>query len=74
MKRETVASSNIRSIGFENGEMHIEFSNGNVYSYTGEKAEEHYKGLMAAESKGRYFTQHIRHCPKTTCTKVAAPK
>jgi hypothetical protein len=44
MQRQPVASSNIRSIGFEAGEMQIEFANGRVYSYTGPRAEEHYTG------------------------------
>jgi len=65
MKRQPVASSNIRSIGFENGEMHIEFANGRVYAYTGPKVEEHYNALIKAESIGKHFSAHVRNCPHT---------
>lgn len=70
MKRNPVSSSNIRSAGFENGEMHIEFSNGRVYSYTGPRAEEHYNALITAPSAGRYFAQHVRGCSQTKCSPV----
>lgn len=65
MNRKLVASSNIRSIGLENGAMEIEFTDGRVYRYTGPKVPEHYEQLMKAESVGRYFAQHVRSCPHT---------
>jgi hypothetical protein len=62
MKRQPIASSNIKSVGFENGVMHIEFANGGrVYEYTGPRVKEHYDALLKAESAGRYFSQHIRN-------------
>ena len=67
MERQPVQSSLIKSVGFENGEMHIEFSNGKVYSYTGPKVEDHYKALMAADSIGKHFGANIRRCPHTAC-------
>lgn len=67
MIRTPVKSGNIRSIGFENGAMQIEFTNGKVYNYTGPKAKAHYDGIMQAESKGSYFYKHIRHCTDTQC-------
>ena len=70
MQRQPVASSNIRSVGFENGAMEIEFTNGKVYRYTGPKVQEHYDGMMAAPSKGQYFGKHIRHCKQTRCESV----
>lgn len=72
MNRQNVTSSNIRSIGFENGAMEIEFANGKVYRYTGPKVAEHYKAMMAAPSKGAYFGKHVRHCPQTRCESVTA--
>lgn len=60
MKRQTIASSNIKSVGFENGTMHIEFANGSVYEYTGPRTKEHYDAIMKAPSAGKYFYQHIR--------------
>lgn len=70
MKRQTIESKNIVSIGFEDGAMEVEFSGGRVYRYTGPKVKEHYDGLMASDSKGSYFAQHIRHCPETQCERV----
>jgi hypothetical protein len=71
MNRKPVTSSLIKSIGYANGEMHIEFSNGRVYSYTGPKVEEHYNALMSAESIGKHFGAHVRRCPNTQCKGVA---
>jgi hypothetical protein len=56
----------MKSVGFENGVMEIEFPTGGIYTYHGPKVEGHYKGLMAADSKGSYFNKHIRVCPDTT--------
>lgn len=65
MDRKPVTSSNIRSVGYENGEMHIEFANGSVYEYTGPRTKEHYDAIMKAPSAGKYFYQHIRSDPQT---------
>lgn len=71
IKREPVVGShNIRSVGHENGVMEIEFSDGKVYQYTGEMATHHYNEMMKAPSKGSYFHRNVRHCKKTTCTKL----
>ena len=71
MNRKPVASSNIKSIGIEGDEMHIEFANGRVYSYTGPRVQEHHAGLMSAQSIGKYFGANVRNCPQTKCTPVA---
>jgi hypothetical protein len=68
MERKPVQSSTIKSIGYANGEMQIEFNNGRVYSYTGPKVAEHHAALMAAPSIGKHFGAHVRNCPHTTCT------
>lgn len=65
MNRQPLASSNIKSAGFENGVMHVEFANGRVYEYTGPRVKEHYDALIKAESAGRYFAQHVRGDPQT---------
>jgi hypothetical protein len=39
--------------------LEIEFTNGAVYQYSDVPPEVHH-GLMAAESHGRYFHQHVR--------------
>lgn len=70
MDRQPVQSSMIRSVGFENGVMHVEFTNGKVYAYTGPKVEEHHKAMMAAPSIGGHFGKYVRNCPHTTCAPV----
>ncbi len=39
--------------------LEIEFTNGAVYQYF-DVPPDVYRGLMAAESHGRYFHQHVR--------------
>lgn len=70
MNRAAVKSGNIRSIGFENGVMEIEFSNGGIYQYTGPRVAEYYEGIMKADSPGKYFAAVIRKCPDTAGTRV----
>lgn len=70
MERQPVESSTIKSIGYANGEMHIEFKNGRVYSYTGPRVEAHYQALIAAPSIGAHFAANVRKCPATTCTSL----
>lgn len=67
-----VISSLIKSIGFENGVMHLEFQSGKTYSYTGPRVQEHYTALMAAPSIGKHFLVHVKRCPQTVCTPVSA--
>ncbi len=59
MKRQNVTSSDIRSIGYENGILEIEFNSGGIYQYTGVPLET-YKRLMSASSHGTYFHAHIK--------------
>jgi hypothetical protein len=53
MERQTVESSHIKTVGYENGELEVEFKNGQIYR--GECPQEYYDGLMIAESVGKYF-------------------
>jgi hypothetical protein len=71
MERQPVSSSTIKSIGHENGVMHIEFSNGSLYEYRGPKVADHYEALTKAASIGKHFGAHVRNCAHTTCTKIA---
>ncbi len=41
-------------------QLYLRFHEGNIYRYF-ECPRSIYKGLLAAESKGRYFAQHIRN-------------
>ena len=61
IERSPVRSSALRSVGYdEDGQtLEIEFTNGAVYRYS-DVPPEVYRGLMAAESHGRYFHQHVR--------------
>jgi hypothetical protein len=58
MEREPVESSVVRSVGFSRV-VEIEFESGRVYQYI-DVPEEIYQGMLAAESKGKYFNSHIR--------------
>jgi lysyl-tRNA synthetase class 2 len=60
VRRNTVVSSAIRSVGFDasTNELEIEFTSGEVYRYA-VPARVH-RELLAAESPGRYFQAHIR--------------
>ena len=59
MNRSPVRSSNIASVGYENGTLEIAFVDGGVYQYL--NVPEHiYQGLMSATSKGGYFHNHIK--------------
>lgn len=70
MERLVVKSSNIQSIGYADGVMHIEFRGGRLYSYTGPRVDAHYKALMQAESIGKYFAANVRDCRETICRQI----
>lgn len=59
--RRPVQSSNIRSVGYDQGAMvlEIEFHTGGVYQYI-DVPRSVYDGLLRAPSKGSYFHSHIK--------------
>ncbi|MDV2481091.1 KTSC domain-containing protein [Methanoculleus sp. Wushi-C6] len=61
MQRQAVASTNIRSVGYDEEDeiLEVEFHSGGVYHYVGVPASV-YEGLLTARSKGRYFGDFIR--------------
>ena len=61
MKRQSVESSNLASIGYdaENEILEIEFNHGGVYQYF-DVSENVYEELMNADSHGRYFIHNIK--------------
>ncbi|MBC8236267.1 KTSC domain-containing protein [bacterium] len=61
MERTYVASSNIRSIGYdtENKILEVEFHNGSIYQYYN-VPQNRYEGLMKAGSKGIYLDTFIK--------------
>ena len=62
MKRATISSSSIASVGYneENEILEIEFHHGAIYRYFN-VPKEVFKGLMNAESKGSYFMYNIKN-------------
>ncbi len=54
-----VSSSNLESVGYENGTLYIRFRKGGLYAYYN-VPEPIYKGLMMASSHGRYFHAYIK--------------
>ena len=62
MERQSVTSSNIRSVGYDvvTAILEVEFHGGGVYQYHG-VPESVYLGLMQAASHGSYLHQHIRN-------------
>lgn len=76
VERQKVDSSNIESVGYAPGPpavMEIQFKGGGIYQYRSTVEgviEQAHQDLMAAESKGRHFTHHIRHDKRITWTKV----
>ena len=62
MERTFVASSNLRSVGYDpqSQTLEIEFNSGGLYQYSN-VPEDVYRGLMNASSHGRYFHQYIKN-------------
>jgi hypothetical protein len=54
-----VKSSNINKLGWLDGVLHVEFSNGGLFSYPGVTNED-YQKLINAKSIGSHFAQHVR--------------
>ena len=61
MERQSVVSSNLKSVGYdlESNTLEIEFQSGAVYQYYGVPLEV-YEALMRASSHGKYFHAKIR--------------
>jgi len=61
MKRSTVNSSNVLSVGYETTTltMEVEFKNGDIYEYYG-VPERIYQNLINAASVGKYLDQNIK--------------
>ena len=62
MKKYSVASSNISSIGYDPSRdtLEVEFLNGSIYQYFN-VPENMYKELMAEPSKGRFLHAHVKN-------------
>jgi hypothetical protein len=69
MRRESVKSSNIKSVGYDKTilVLEIEFATGSLYQYAN-VPEPAYVGLKAAPSKGRFFAVRIKD--RYRCTRI----
>ena len=59
MKRRHVESSNIRSIGYEDNTLEVEFSGGGIYQYN-DVPEDVFNQFNMSMSKGRYLSAYIK--------------
>ena len=60
MHRTSVNSTNIRSIGHENGVLEVEFTSGDVYQYFNVPEYLHQQ-FMSAISHGQFLADNIRY-------------
>ena len=60
MRMIPVSSSNLSSVGYENGTLYIAFNSGGVYAYF-DVPLSIYQGLMAASSHGSYHAKYIKN-------------
>lgn len=62
MERYVVASSNLRSVGYDANSqtLEVEFINGTIYQYYGVPENIH-EQLMQQQSKGRFLNIYIRN-------------
>ena len=62
MEMRPVDSSNLRSVGYDEGlgHLYVEFQTGATWRYTGVSAQQH-EALLAAPSVGSYFSKNIRN-------------
>ena len=60
MHRTPVNSSDLRSVGYEQGTLEVEFKGGRIYQYF-DVTEDVYEGLMNADSLGTYFNANIKN-------------
>lgn len=64
MHRQSVSSSMIKEVGWEDQTLEIEFSNGTVYRYY-DVPEEKYNELINSPSIGKEFHSSIRNAFRT---------
>ena len=60
-----VSSSDIASVGYENGTLYIRFNSGGLYKYSN-VPESVYHGLMSASSHGKYSVSYTHLTLPTT--------
>ena len=62
MERQSVASSNVASIGYDDSSqtLEVEFTNGNIYQYYNIE-KNLFDSLMGAGSKGQFLNTYIKN-------------
>ena len=60
MEMIPVSSSDLSSVGYENGILYISFVSGGLYAYY-HVPESVFNGLLSASSKGKFFHQFIKN-------------
>jgi hypothetical protein len=62
MARVDLQSTSLNAAAYQDqsASLELEFRSGAIYRYI-DVPEQVYRGLLSAESKGRYFNQHIRN-------------
>jgi hypothetical protein len=61
MHRDQLPSTSLKSVGYDGEQeiLEVEFCNGEIHQYLNVPPED-YADLIASESQGSYFTNHIR--------------
>lgn len=59
MEMIPVQSSNVSSIGYQNGCIYVQFHNGSVYQYSANEGL--FRQFLNAPSKGRFVHQYLNH-------------
>jgi hypothetical protein len=59
MRRRPVNSSSVRSVGWSDGTLELEYVNGYIYRYF-DVPQPIYAALLAAPSIGAYVNKHIK--------------
>ena len=59
MNLTEVNSSNINKIGYENGNLYVEYKSGSTYLYK-DFPQNLYESFMSAESKGRFMNSEVK--------------
>jgi hypothetical protein len=59
MQREPVNSSSVRSIGYDNGTLEVEFNQGLIYQYY-QVPVEIYENIFKCESIGSYIFKNVK--------------
>ena len=60
LRMHNVSSSNINSVGYENGDLYVEFSRRNTLYVYHDVPQYVFKGLITASSPGEYLDEYVK--------------